>query len=329
MSPFEGIWIPIVTPFRNGGVDLGAAQRLAVEFIDSGVHGLVVCGTTGEAATLDENEQTAMLSAVREAAGSRCPVVMGIAGNDTRAVAEKVTRYNQYEAAGYLISAPYYVRPSQQGMLLHFQTISAATDTPIILYNIPARTGVNIELDTIAMLALDPNFVAIKQCGSSIAPITELINRTSLRVLCGDDTLIYAALCNGGHGAISAAAHIRPDLFVQIYNHIKAGNLEQACAIFYALLPLIRQLFSEPNPAPLKAALALQGKIKEELRLPMVPISSTCKMKLASILEQAMALPVRPMLLEINHAERIAIQRPPVLQSTFTLGVSRIGQERT
>src|ERR1035437_567679 len=131
MSPFQGIWIPVVTPFRNGFVDLDAAQRLAVDLVDSGVHGLVVCGTTGEAATLDENEQAAMLCAVQEAVGSRCPVVMGIAGSDTRAVVDKVARYNQYETAGYLISPPAYVRPSQQGILLHFQAISAATDRPI------------------------------------------------------------------------------------------------------------------------------------------------------------------------------------------------------
>ncbi|MGZ3237237.1 MAG: 4-hydroxy-tetrahydrodipicolinate synthase [Burkholderiaceae bacterium] len=323
MSSFEGIWIPIVTPFRNGVVDLDAAQRLAVEFVDSGVHGLVVCGTTGEAATLSENEQTAMLNAVQEAVGSRCLVVMGIAGNDTRAVTEKIARYNQYEVAGYLVSAPYYVRPSQQGLLLHFQSISAATANPIILYNIPSRTGVDIEHDTIATLALDPNFVAIKQCSGNIGHITDLINHTSLRVLCGDDELIYGTLCNGGHGAISAAAHIRPDLFAQIYSHMKAGNLEHACAIFYALLPLIRHLFTEPNPAPLKAALALQGKIREELRLPMTPISSVGKMKLTGILDQVMALPARPMLLESCHSERVAIQHPQTLRRTSTLRINR------
>src|ERR1039457_6262195 len=129
MTSFEGIWIPTVTPFRNGFVDLEAAKRVAVDLVDSGVHGLVVCGPTGEAATLDEDEQVAMLRAVREAVGSRCPVVMGIGGSDTRAVVEKVARFNQYESAGFLITPPSYVRPSQQGILLHYEAIRSEEHT--------------------------------------------------------------------------------------------------------------------------------------------------------------------------------------------------------
>lgn len=293
MSSFEGIWIPIVTPFRNGSVDLDAAQRLAVDFADSGVHGLVVCGTTGEAAALNEDEQAAMLCAVHEAVGSRCPVVMGIGGSDTRAAVEKAGRYNQYDVAGFLISPPSYVRPSQQGILLHFQAISAATDRPIILYNIPARTGVDIETETIMSLSADPHFVAIKNCGGNLSQLTDLINTTSLKVLCGDDALLFPTLCLGGHGAISAAAHIRPDLYVDIFDLVRSGKVKQARAVFNAMLPLIRILFSEPNPGPLKAALAMQGRIREELRLPMTPISRTGREKLASVMEQVMTLPVR------------------------------------
>ena len=163
MTSFEGIWIPTVTPFRNGFVDLDAAQRVAVDLVDSGVHGLVVCGPTGEAATLDDDEQAAMLRAVREAVGSRCPVVMGIGGSDTRAVVEKVARFNQYDTAGFLITPPSYVRPSQQGILLHYQAIAAATDRPIILYNIPfgqldcvqdRKQGIPILFDLRALVAM-------------------------------------------------------------------------------------------------------------------------------------------------------------------------------
>lgn len=294
MSSFEGIWIPIVTPFRNGAVDLDAAQTLAAEFVDRGVHGLVVCGTTGEAATLDDNEQSSLLCAVQEAVGSRCPVVLGIAGSDTRAVVEKVTQFNLYGPAGFLISAPLYVRPSQQGILLHFQAISAATDRPIILYNIPARTGVNIEPATVKALAADPRFVAIKQSNGELTELVDIINHTSLTVLCGDDALLLATLYLGGDGAISAAAHIRPDLYVQLFELMRSGRIEQARAIFNVMLPLIRVLFSEPNPGPVKAALGMQGRIHEELRLPMTPMSRIGKAKLAAALEPVIALPVWP-----------------------------------
>jgi 4-hydroxy-tetrahydrodipicolinate synthase len=313
-SRFEGIWIPVVTPFRHGLVDLDATQRLAVDLVDSGVHGLVVCGTTGEAATLDEDEQTAMLCAVLEAVGSRCPVAMGIAGSNTREVVKKVTRLNQFDTAGYLITPPSYVCPSQQGILLHFQAISAATDRSIVLYNIPARTGVNIEQATAMALAADPNFVAIKQCGGNISRITDLLNQTSLKVFCGDDALIFTTLCLGGHGAISAAAHIRPDLYVRLFDLVRAGKIEQARTTFNALLPLIQHLFSEPNPGPVKAALALQGRIHEELRLPMTPISQAGKDKLASLLEQVMALPTWPILSDNENLKRKTIHRPRVLQ---------------
>jgi 4-hydroxy-tetrahydrodipicolinate synthase len=314
MSRFEGIWIPVVTPFRNGLVDLDATQRLAVDLVDSGVHGLVVCGTTGEAATLDESEQTAMLCAVLEAVGSNFPVAMGIAGSDTREVVRKVARFNQFQTSGYLITPPSYVCPSQQGILLHFQAISAATDRSIILYNIPARTGVNMEQATVMALAADPNFVAIKQCGGNISRIADLLNQTSLKVLCGDDALIFATLCLGGHGAISAAAHIRPDLYVRIFDLVRAGKIEQARATFNALLPLIQHLFSEPNPGPVKAALALQGRIHGELRLPMMAISQTGKDKLAAILERVMALPTWPTLSDNVNFKRRTIHRPRVLQ---------------
>ncbi len=326
MSSFEGIWVPVVTPFRNGAVDLDAAQRLAVDLVDSGVHGLVVCGTTGEAATLDEDEQAAMLCAVHEAVGSRCPVVMGIGGSDTRAVVEKVARYNQYESAGLLISAPAYVRPSQQGILLHFQAISAVTDRPIILYNIPARTGVNIEQATFVALSADPNFVAIKQCGGDISLMSDLVNHTSLQVLCGDDALILATLCLGGHGAISAAAHIRPDLYVHVFDLVRAGQIEQARAVFNALLPLIRILFAEPNPGPVKAALALQGRIREELRLPMTPISQIGKEKLAGILEQVMAL---PMLSGQACSDRQSSHRPHTAQGAPKFAVNGARREQS
>ena len=291
MSIFKGIWVPIVTPFHNDAIDFDAAQCLAYDLVNDGVHGIVVCGTTGEAAALDEHEQAALLCALMEAVGTRCPVLMGISGSNTRVVAEKIASFNHYGPAGFLLSPPSYVRPSQQGILLHLQAVAARTDLPMVIYNIPARTGVNITTETVIALAADPQFVAIKESSGNVAQLAEIINSKSLKVLSGDDALFLTTLALCGHGAISAAAHIRPDLFVRIYELMKLGEAEQATTIFNALLPLIHILFSEPNPGPIKAALAMQGKIQQNLRLPMTPMSISGQEQLAGVLEDVMALP--------------------------------------
>lgn len=291
MTTFEGIWVPLVTPFRQGKLDLYSAQQLALNLSGAGIHGLVVCGTTGEAATLNEHEQDKLLCSVMEAVQDRCPVLMGVAGSDTRAVADKISHLNSLQPAGFLVSAPSYVRPSQEGIRLHFEAVAAAAHSPVVLYNIPARTGVNIEPATVIALARQPNIVAIKECGGSLAQTTELIHHSDLKILCGDDAMLFSTLCLGAHGAISAAAHIRPDLFVRLFELVRAGQIERARALFKQLLPVIQLLFSEPNPGPVKAALALQGHILDELRLPMTPMSAVGRVKLARALDELMALP--------------------------------------
>lgn len=280
----HGIWVPLVTPMRNGEPDLAAMQTLADGLIAKGVHGLVVCGTTGEAAHLDIDEQAAALAAVMETAHQRVPVMMGIGGSDTRSAAARVRRFETMEVSSFLVAAPAYVHPSQQGMLQHFDALAAETRRPLVLYNVPARSGVNLELATVQRLAERPQFAAIKEAGGNLHHIHDLIQQTPLHVLGGDDALLFATLCAGGHGAISAAAHVRPDLYVQLYELIRSQQLEQARALFKLLLPMIRLLFSEPNPAPLKAVLAMQGLAREELRLPMTPVSRACREQLAAAL---------------------------------------------
>jgi 4-hydroxy-tetrahydrodipicolinate synthase len=288
----QGIWVPLVTPFRDGAVDLDGLQAITEELIEAGVHGLVVCGTTGEAAQLDEAEQMSALALVLDCARALCPVVFGIGGSDTRAAVRKVSHFDGMDIAGYLVSPPAYVRPSQDGIVRHFEAIAAQTDKPVVLYNVPARTGVALQFDTMRLLAARPQFAAVKEAAGSIAQLTDLIEQTPLSVLCGDDTLLFASLCAGGHGAISAAAHVRPDLYIELFDLVRAQRLDQARALFRRLLPMIRLLFSEPNPAPLKAVLQMQGLIREELRLPMTPVSSSCRQQLAAALESLMALPV-------------------------------------
>ena len=290
----HGIWVPLVTPMYNGTVDLSRMQAVADSMISQGVHGLVVCGTTGEASQLDATEQSAVLSAVLETAHKRCPVMMGIGGSDTYAAAGKALQFDDMELAGFLVSTPCYVRPSQEGLQRHFETIAEATSRPIVLYNVPARTGVNLELATVQKLALRPQFIAIKEAGGNLQQMSDLVANVPLSMLCGDDALLFAALCSGGHGAISASAHIRPDLFVQLYDLIAAQQLSQARALFQLLLPMIRLLFSEPNPAPLKAALAMRGALRDELRLPMVPVSQGCREQLAAALDALAAIPAYP-----------------------------------
>jgi len=283
MPTFEGIWVPLVTPFRQGKLDLYSAQQLALSLSAAGVHGLVACGTTGEAATLTEHEQDRMLCGVMEAVQDRCPVVMGVSGSDTRVVAEKIARLNSLLPAGFLVSAPSYVRPSQEGIRLHFEAVANAAESPVILYNIPARTGVNIDVATVIALERHANIVAVKECGGNLAQTMELINHTDLNI---------NTLCLGGHGAISAAAHIRPDLFVHLFELVRAGQIGPARTLFKQLLPMIQLLFSEPNPGPVKAALAMQGQMQDELRLPMTPMSTPGRLKLAKALEKLKAIPV-------------------------------------
>lgn len=283
---YEGIWVPVITPFKNGQIDVAALKSLVASLVNSGVHGLVACGTTGEAAHLSEEEQETVLKTLLESVTPDYPVMVGISGSDTLTVTKKVARFNHYNIAGFLVSAPSYVKPSQVGILLHFQAIADAATHPIILYNIASRTGVNIELSTLITLSSDPRFVAIKESSSNIHQTVDCINQTQLQVLSGDDSLMLHTLCAGGIGAISAAAHIRPDLYVDIYNLVRSGNYEQAREIFNKLLPLIRLLFLEPNPGPLKAILASQGHIDESLRLPMTPVSAGYKEKLLIALAQ-------------------------------------------
>lgn len=273
MYRFEGIWLPLITPFREGAVDLPAVRRLVEHYVAAGVHGLIVCGTTGEASTLTEDEQLMLLDAVIASAG-RCPVVMGLGSNDTREALRLLQLFEQRPLAGLLTVAPYYTRPSQAGLRAHFSAIASTTALPLMLYNIPYRTGVNIDLGTVqALTAAHANIVAIKESGGNMNQLMDLIRETRLQVLAGEDHLIYTTLCLGGQGAVSAAAHWRPELYVQMYEAYVAGDIARARELSYQSLPLVRALFGEPNPGPIKALLANEGWIAEELRLPMTPVS--------------------------------------------------------
>lgn len=285
MNRFEGIWIPLITPLRDDAIDHLALARLVQHYLDSGVHGFVVCGTTGESATLSASERLLALDSVLAAVGRRAPVVMGVSGNDTKSVVAALEPIARRPVAGVMLTAPYYTRPSQAGIRAHFSAVAASTPLPILLYNIPYRTGVSIDLETVQALCDVPNIVAIKDSGGDLDRMMDLIRSTRLQVLCGEDHLIFPALCLGASGAIAAAAHLHPRRYVELHALVRAGKLAEARALSYRLLPLVRALFCEPNPGPIKSALAARGWISEELRLPMTAVSAAGHARVLAALE--------------------------------------------
>jgi 4-hydroxy-tetrahydrodipicolinate synthase len=272
-SLFQGVWVPLVTPFSGGAVDGGALRRLVRHYAAAGVDGLVVCGSTGEAASLDDAEQLAVLDAVLNEAG-RLPVIMGLAGNHQGHVMQRLSAFGTRPLAGILAPAPYYVRAGQEGAAAYFRCLADASRFPLVLYDIPYRTGTTLDTATLLSLAAHPNIAAIKDCGGSLAKTLALIADGQMNVLAGEDLQSLSTLCLGGTGMIAAAAHIRPDLFVAMHQAVRAQQLDLARRLFQALVPVIQLAFEEPNPGPLKAQLGRQGLLSEELRLPMPAASA-------------------------------------------------------
>ncbi|SEJ42835.1 4-hydroxy-tetrahydrodipicolinate synthase [Achromobacter sp. NFACC18-2] len=272
-SLFQGVWVPLVTPFSGGAVDGGALRRLVRHYVAAGVDGLVVCGSTGEAASLDDAEQLAVLDAVLAEAGS-LPIVMGLAGNHQGHVLQRLSAFGTRPLAGILAPAPYYVRAGQEGAAAYFRCLADASRSPLVLYDIPYRTGTTLDTSTLLALAAHPNIAAIKDCGGSLEKTVALIADGRMNVLAGEDLQSLSVLCLGGTGMIAAAAHLRPDLFVAMHRAVRDQRLDEARALFHALAPVIQRVFAEPNPGPLKAQLARQGLLSNELRLPMLPASA-------------------------------------------------------
>jgi 4-hydroxy-tetrahydrodipicolinate synthase len=284
MVSFSGIWVPLVTPFAaNGEVDRAALRGLVERSAEAGIAGVVALGTTGEPSSLDEAEQDAVLATIFEAAQGRLPVVVGLAGNNAAQMAARGKRLGAWPLAALLVPAPYYVRPSQQGIVDHFTALADTARAPLAIYDIPQRTGVRIEPDTLLALAAHPNIVAVKDCAGSTATTLALIRDGRLQVLAGNDIEMFATLCAGGAGAIAASAHLRPREFVRMFDEIATGRLVDARARFHALAPLIEMVFEEPNPGPVKAALASLGLIEEVLRPPMSRASAALKSRMAAL----------------------------------------------
>ena len=274
MQEFSGIWVPVVTPFApDGAVDTAGLSRLVRHLVDAGVRGLVACATTGEAAALDEDEKAIVLGTVLDACGD-VPVVMGASGVTPRDVAEQCRRWGSFRIAGLLVPPPYYVRPSQQGVIdFYAQAAAAAAPHAVVVYDIPYRTGVELSLATLRALAGIEGIRAVKDCGGDARKTQALIADGRLAVLAGEDHQIFTTLCQGGHGAIAAAAHLHPQRFVEMAVAVRSGDLPAARALHHALAPMVAALFAEPNPGPVKAVLAALGQIGPTVRAPLTPAS--------------------------------------------------------
>ncbi|MCS3512293.1 4-hydroxy-tetrahydrodipicolinate synthase [Pseudomonas grimontii] len=268
MSSFQGIWVPVVTPFQDGAIDFAGLHRLVSHLLAKHVAGIMVCTTTGEAASLSRQEQLAVLDAVLRLVPAR-RVVMGLAGNNQIELLQFQAEILKRPLAGLLVPAPSYIRPSQAGLEAFFRTVADASSVPIILYDIPYRTGVTFEQATLLNIVAHPRIVAIKDCGGNLGNTLAVLASGEADVLCGEDLQIFNALCLGASGAIAASAHVCTEQFVALWQQVRDNQLAEARATFLGLVPLINTLFMQPNPAPVKAALALEGLIDSELRAPM------------------------------------------------------------
>jgi len=279
---FSGIWPALVTPFIDFAVDLDGLRKLVTRFAHAGVAGLAVCATTGEAGTLSFAERLTVLDTVLGCA-PRLPVVMGVAGINPQVLHAELDAIRQRPVAGILVPPPYYVRPSQEAIVRFYADIAARAERPVIVYNIPYRTGVRIERATFDALARIHGIAAVKDCGGDVALTLALIADGRLDVLAGEDLQIFSTLCLGGAGAITASAHVRPDLFVGMAEAIEKGDLATARRVQYALQPTIEALFAEPSPAPAKAVLAALGLIRDEVRAPLLPATPPLRETLARL----------------------------------------------
>ena len=279
---FSGLWIALVTPFKDGAVDHPALAALTTRLCADGVSGFVACGSTGEAAALDKAEQLQVLETVLGAAHG-LPVVMGLSGYHLGHVLEQVRALAPYPLAGLLISAPHYIRPSQEGLLHWFRTLADASAVPLLIYDIPYRTGATLATETLLALAAHPRIRGIKDCGGNPAKRQALIADGRLQVLTGEDAQIFNTLALGGAGAISASAHWQTRRFVELVGLLHQGDLPAARHVWTALQPWAEACFTEPNPAPLKAMLAHAGWMRNELRAPMMPASKALEDRLKAL----------------------------------------------
>lgn len=286
---FEGTHTALVTPFRDGRFDAGAFRALIDFQVAEGISGIVPVGTTGESPTLTHDEHNEVIRAAVEAAAGRCKVIAGTGSNSTAEAIALTREAENMGADAALLVAPYYNRPSQEGLYQHYRAIAEAVKIPLMLYSIPGRCGVEIGIDTVVRLAADcPNIVAIKEAGGSVERVSQLRAALpgSFEILSGDDSLTLPFLSVGAVGVISVASNIIPRELVHLVGAWQAGKPDVAAKLHRKWYPFFKALFVETNPVPIKSALAMQGKISPELRLPLTALSEANASGLRAILNE-------------------------------------------
>ena len=281
----KGLWVQVVTPFENDELDMVSYEKLVNHYINEGVHGLMPLGTTGETPTLSEKEYEEIVSKTMEVVNGRVPVIIGLGGNCTRSVIDKLKVAERHKVQGILSVSPYYNRPDQRGIYEHFKKISESTDLDIVLYNIPYRTGRNMENETILKLSEEKNIVGVKDASGDFNKTIELLlnKPDEFSVLSGEDNLFYSSLLLGGDGGVTASAHLKTRDFIKVYDYIQNNDSKAALEIWKEISPMIPLLFKEPNPTPIKYMLKKIGLINsDEVRLPLVPISQELRNELDS-----------------------------------------------
>ena len=275
-SVFRGVGTALVTPFSGGKIDYGTLRRLIDRQIEAGVSALIIGGTTGEAATLDCEERYELFRAAREMIGKRCRLIFGTGTNDTRLAVRHTEEAAKIGCDGVLVVTPYYNRGTRDGVVRHYKAIAEATPLPVILYNVPSRTGVSLSLDVLSELAEVDNIVGIKEAQDSQERLSEIAAMGKLLLYAGNDSATYSVLALGGDGVISVVSNLYPAECVELCKQFFAGNLVEALKIQARLLPVINSLFLETNPAPIKYAMSKAGLCLSDMRLPMwLPTAAT------------------------------------------------------
>ena len=285
---FKGSIVAIVTPFNNGAVDEKKLRELVDFQIENGTDAIVACGTTGESSTLDNEEHLNVIKIVFDQAKGRVPVIAGTGSNSTAEAIHLTREAKEIGVAGVLLVTPYYNKPTQEGLYLHYTAIADAVEIPQILYNVPGRTGVNLLPETVARLAPHKNIVAIKEATGSLQQASEVLALCGdqIDVFSGDDFITFPMMACGAKGVISVTANIMPKAIGDLTDAFYAGDLDKARKLHLDTLKISNAMFIESNPVPVKTALALMGKCSDEVRLPLVPMSAANKAKLEAIMKE-------------------------------------------
>jgi 4-hydroxy-tetrahydrodipicolinate synthase len=285
---WTGCGTALVTPFtRDGALDERAVRQLARRQIDAGIHFLVPCGTTGESPTLSDDEKVRVVEVVVEAAEARVPVLAGAGGYDTREVIASALRMKRAGASGILSVTPYYNRPTQEGLFQHYSAIAGEVGLPIVVYNVPGRTGCNVEVSTLVRLSAVPGIVAVKEASGNMSQISAVCSAVppDFIVLSGDDALTLPTMAVGGHGIISVASNEVPAEMARMVVAAAGADFATARRLHAQLFPLMQVNFIESSPGPVKCAMAAMGLLEEAYRLPMVPVADASRARIRAVLE--------------------------------------------